>query len=991
MPPAAPWTLTAPPRRTAWSAAGAIVLLLIAAWTIPPLLDWGRFRTQIAAIATARLGRPVVIGGDITLRLLPHAVLTAANVTLPNQGDGISGQVTVLRLQVATLPLLTGRIVLRDLVLGAPVLRLPMALPRGLPDTIAHPSRPLAPHAFAARIENGVLRIGQTEISGITASIHGGPEIPPGVAAGVQEVLAPDAAPVAGFAAASGRIWRFTAALGVPNADGVSPVDISVRGQGAVADTGGTVQGTLADGAIQGRLRAGGPNLSLLMPASPLAWHAEAPFVATAQQIETTAISLSLGGAPADGALVLRLAAPARLEGRLHAAALDLNGWAALLGTGLRLHAENALSPPRSALLPLRIALSADTATLLTGTLRDLRATLVSDGIHLGFDQDQVTLPGDATLAASHASLSETTGQPAGVSLLGTATLAAPDLSATLAWLRPLAPSLVGAIPPGSLRQADLTGAVTLSATGLTITDLAGRIGGTPVTGAAAIRPGARPRLDLTLALDKLPLDPWLAGITPGQDLAAFGQSFAAADATLHITAAAGSWHGHALSALALDARTGLAGLTLEQAHATLAGAQLALSGAAATDGRLSRATLSVQTADLAPLLPLLPPAFHLAPGWHGPATLRLTADGPPDALALQLRADASDLVLEAESVRDTRHGIADATLTVRHPGAPRLAAALGLAGSQDAATAWLDTGSLALRAHLHAAPGHFTVQDFDLDAASLRLSGNLDADWTAPTPTLTGTLASENLPLLSWSARAPLLARAASWTTQLHITSQRVSFGGSTLATNAAADLSTAGGILLLDNLAATAAGGRLAGQLAANLAAPSYAARLTLAGAAITAPLTDWPIDLDQGTADLTADLAAASPSWAALRGQVQATLHDGRLTGLDLAQLATLAGSRIRPVALHAALTTGSSAGLAGTVDATIDVGKAVLAPVQLTSPDGTAAVTGGVDFNAETAALRLVLPGNYAIDLDGPWSGPKLIVEAATRRVQKKARK
>jgi hypothetical protein len=965
MPPAAPWTLTAPPRRTAWSAAGAVILLLLAAWTVPPLLDWGRFRTQIAALATARLGRPVVIGGDISLRLLPHAVLTAANVTLPDQGDGISGQVSALRLQVATLPLLTGRIVLRDLVLGAPVLRLPMTLPGGLPDTIAHPSRPLAPHAFAARIENGVLRIGQTEISGITAAIHGGPETPPGVAAGVQEVLTPDAAPVAafgaeGFADASGRTWRFTAALGVPNADGVSPIDISVHGQGAVADTGATVQGTLADGAVQGRLRAGGPNLSLLMPASPLAWHAEAPFVATAQQVETTAISLSLGGAPADGALVLRLATPARLEGRLHAATLDLNGWAALLGTGLRLHAESALAPARSVLLPLRIALSADTATLLAGTLRDLRATLVSDGTHLGFDQDQVTLPGDAMLAAAHASLTEAAGQPAGISLLGTATLTAPDLSTTLAWLRPLAPSLLGAIPPGTLRQADLAGAVSLGADGLSVTNLAGRIDGTPARGAAAIRPGPRPKLDLTLALDTLPLDPWLAGITPGQDLAAFGQSFTTADATLHIKADKAIWHGEALTALVLDARTGSAGLVLDQAQATLAGARVIVSGTAATDGSLSAATLSVQTQELAPLLPLLPQSLRTVPAlWHGPATLRLTANGPPDALALQLRADAGDLVLEGESVRNTRTSEAEATLTVRHPGAPRLAAALGFPGGLDAAIAWLDTGSLALLAHLHATPGHLIVQDYDVNAASLRLSGNLNADWTGRTPIVTGAVTAENLPLPAWPALSPLLAQLSLWSTHFHIAGQAVSLAHTPLATVLSANLETTGGVALLDALSATTAGGHLAGQLAANVAASSFAGRLTLTDAKIAGPLTSWPVDIDQGTADISADLSAGVAGWSTLRGQARATLHDARLTGLG---------------------PNGTSPNMEGTLDATIDAGKVVLTPAQLTSPDSNVAVTGTADAAASTIDVRLIPSGSSVVDLDGRWGGPKVTVEA-----------
>jgi hypothetical protein len=52
-------------------------LLVISAWVIPPMLDWGRFRASIAAIAGAQLGRTVQIGGDVALRLFPQPVLTA--------------------------------------------------------------------------------------------------------------------------------------------------------------------------------------------------------------------------------------------------------------------------------------------------------------------------------------------------------------------------------------------------------------------------------------------------------------------------------------------------------------------------------------------------------------------------------------------------------------------------------------------------------------------------------------------------------------------------------------------------------------------------------------------------------------------------------------------------------------------------------------------------------------------------------------------------
>ena len=114
------WAPAGERHRVLWRAGVAAIVLvaavLLAAWAVPPMLDWGRFRTRIAAIASARLGRPVVIGGEISLRLLPLAVLTANDVTLADPGDGISVQVSALRLQVATLRLHSadGDVLLKD-------------------------------------------------------------------------------------------------------------------------------------------------------------------------------------------------------------------------------------------------------------------------------------------------------------------------------------------------------------------------------------------------------------------------------------------------------------------------------------------------------------------------------------------------------------------------------------------------------------------------------------------------------------------------------------------------------------------------------------------------------------------------------------------------------------------------------------------------------------------------------------------------------------
>ena len=972
-------------RPLAWFA-GAAALLLLAAWTVPPMLDWGRFRTAIASIAAARLGRPVVIGGEISLRLLPQAVLTAADVTLADPGDGISAQVAALRLQVATLPLVAGRVVVRDLVLSAPVLHLPWSVPRG----IGQSARPEVPHPFAARIENGRLRLGAAEVTGITATVHGGPAL------GSTGTAAPDGTPVSafgaeGFAAAGGRNWRFTAALGAPDADGVSAVDIAVRGQGAVGDTGGSLQGTLADGVVQGRLRAGGPDLSLLMPASADSWTAEAPFVADATRIEANAISLSLGGAPADGALVLHIDAPARLEGHLHAASLDLNGWAALLGRSLR------AAPVSGAAIRTRIGLSADTARLLDGRLSGVQATLVSDGHSFGFDHAEASLPGGATLASDQIRLARATDGQLAAS--GVARLSAPDLHATLAWLRALAPGLADAIPAAVLRQAEVTGLLTLQAGRASVAGLTGRIDGAPVSGSLSLGVGGQPSLDGSLAFAELPLDAWLADAVSAGSLARFAQGFTRARTHLHVTAGRAEFAGQTLDDLDLTARTGAGGVALEQAQAGLDGAKLSLAGTVAADGRLTGVRFSASAAALDGVLPRIPASLRWAPAlWHGPGGLQATADGPENAVALQLRGDADDLVLEADSVRDTRAGTGTTTLTLRHPGAPRLIAelglpqALGLPAGLPATAQWLDTGALTLRAHFQDSPHHLAVHDFDLDAAALRLSGTLEADGSGKLPALAGTLVFDQLAL---PASLPDPKQAANWTAwpaRFHASAKSVSVGLRRVAGDVVSDVTAGGGNVTLRSLSANVAGGSLTGQADADLTLPHFSTRLQLTGARLPAALSGWPIDLVSGTADLGLVLEAGQAGWAGLSGTAHLQLHDATMAGFDLAQLAAAAPLRTKAgrLAVRMALTAGTSPGLAGTADAVLGAGVLTLSRARLASGDGAVEVSGQADLARAAIdaqlTLRPPLPGaaGFGVKLSGPWQAPSASVDRSGTR-------
>ncbi len=766
----------------------------------------------------------------------------------------------------------------------------------------------------------------------------------------------------------------------------MSAVDIAVRGQGAVAGTDGAIQGTLADGVMQGRLRAGGADLSLLIPASPASWQTEAPFVADASRIEANAVSLSLGGAPAEGALVLHIERPARLEGQLHAATLDLNGWAALLGRGL------PAGRYTGAALPTRIGLSADFARLLGGSLRHVQATLVLDGRRAGFDHAEAGLPGGARLSSDTVDLVRAENGQLAAS--GMARLSAPDLGATLAWLRELAPGLAEAVPEGGLRQAELTGRLTLQAGRGAVAGLAGEVDGAAVSGDASLRADGRPSLAATLRVAELPLDAWLGGSVAAGSLAGLAGHFTHADTSLHIRAAHAALLGQTLDDLDLTASTGADGLRVERAQAMLYGARLGLAGAVAADGRVDRLRFTASTASLEALLPHLPAPARLAEGfWHGGADLQVAADGPADAVSIQVRADADDLVLEADSVRDTRAGGGTTTVTLRHPGAPRLLADVGLprllglpAGLAPTAR-WLDTGALTLLAHFQDTPSRLVVRDFDLNAAALRLSGSFSSDWSGRVPALTGSLAFEQLALPDTLPGLKELAGLAAWTARFHVSAATVTSGLRPVAGRTVMDLSAGGGKAALRSVAAEVAGGRLTGQADADFAAPHVAASARLTGAAPGGRLTGWPIDLVSATAELGLALELAGSSLADFSGTVHAQLQDASLVGFDLAQLAAAAPLHTQAgrLALKMALSQGTSPGLAGTVDAAVAGGVLTLPGARLVSRDGAAEISLSADLARATVNARLRLtpavPGSasFGVRLSGPWQGPSVTVE------------
>jgi len=994
---AAPWPLAPAARRQRARRTGIGVLAMVAvviaaAWAVPPMLDWNRFRGAISTIVGAELGRKVVIGGDVALRLLPQAVLTATDVTVPDGGDGMSARIASLRLEVGLGPLLAGRLVVRDLVLGSPVITLPWPLP----NSVVSPARPSLPHAFAAHVENGTLHAGLAAITGITAAIHGGP----------APADAPGAGPVAtfgaeGFAAFDGQRWRFTTALGAPDADGVSAVDLAVQGEGPAHDTGGAIQGTLADGVLQGHLHAAGSDLSLLMPASALAWRAEAPFTASGERIESAALTLSLGGAPASASFTLQLAPPTRFDAHLTAASLDLDGWSRLFSGTFA-----GFAPPS---IPMRLDLSAGRGRLLGGTLGALSGLLVFDGEEARVENIQAMLPGSARLQFSGRIERGSGGK---LTADGPAKLEAPDLHATLAWLRPMAPALFAAVPDHVLRSASLTGTARLTPGRLSVSGMSGQLDNSLVSGGFDFAFGVHPTFSAQTHFDHVSIDDWLLGarLHPGMPLDAAVKPFTANETNLRIGAASATWRGKAFTNVLLDAATGAGGVRLNQATASTPDFTVALSGALASDGTLSGFHLHGSTPDLARLVATLPQVWRVpAVPIHAPARLTASGEGPPGALGLQMRAETGDLVVEADQHRDTASGAADTTLTLRHPSTSSLLDMLGVPGTK----AWLGDGSTAFLAHLHTAPGVARVSDFTLNAADLHLRGHGDVSYAGAAPAISLDLDADQLALPGVDelpiTGLPFAALPAGWQVDAKLSASNVELGLRPAAQDLSAEIAAAEDNVVIDLRHAIVAGGVLSAQAAADATrAPMLVAvRAALSKATLAGKISEWPIGVTSGNADLDLDLSSLGDTWRSLIGGLSGDAHlairESTLTGLSLAHLDRAFAGRTAPsrASLLDALTTGETGGLSGAADIAIDQGHASIASAALSSSEGTVSVAGKfalADSQADlTIGVTPSLQGStmFAIRLTGAGTNVKSSVdlgkfEPRARRPERRAR-
>jgi len=954
-------------------------VLLAGVWLVPPWLDWNRYRGDVARLATAALGQQVRIDGPISLRLLPQPLLIAGGVSVAEGAAGATVTADELRLRVALGPLLAGRVDARELVLRRADIRLPWPL-----DPAALALRtPSWLSSLSARIEDGRLRVGEVEVSGIEATLATNDVSGSFVSAGRGRI--------------GGREWVFTARVSRPGGDGAVGVDVTLDGQGEVQGMGAVVSGQMQpDGTMLGRIAARGPDMSQLLPAPSVPFRGEGRLSVGGGLVAADEMVGEIAGSPVQGAVALRLSPRLRLDVAVTASRLDLDAWAPALLRGAR--------GGSIGWLPVGIDLSAEAAVLGGGTVRALRGAFdVGDGVVV-VREVRAVLPGEAalTLAGRIALAGGGQGGEGGQRFAGQGSLTAPALRTTLDWAaaawaagnESAGAALLEKLPPGVLRTAQIAAAVVVEPGMVALSEVAGRVDGAALAANLTLRTGVKPSLVALVALDRLELDPWLPVRWPGIGALATGLGAFALDLKLEAERAA--WRGVEIAKLSLDLAGEPGRLLLRRLEARALGAVVSLAGTLMEGGRVADARLEVQAARADSLAVLFSGRLdgmlagleaRVPALLRGGLVLQAQAGGAAEALGIMLTATLGDIRVEATPTLNLGSGAWAGALTLRHPGAPRLAEMLGLAG----APAWLGDGSFALVAQLAGGPAFLSAEQFDLAAGGLRAAGSLRLDGSA-VPRLSGRVVAEALPLPLPYARAPdplPVAFLSGWEAEVRLEAGRVLLGREKLLDDASATLSLAGGTLRLDGLTGRMGGGVVNGALRFEAGAkpPALALDVTVAGAIVSAAVLDAPIDIIAGTVDVAVQLQTAgfSPAGmlAGLSGKVRVQGRDGVVSGFELARM----GPRLDEADLRAAVSDGTTAFERLDIEAQLQSGALTLARAAMAGPAGTATATGTVDLTRAVLALRLALvptvpePPEIGLRVTGPVDDAERVPELA----------
>jgi hypothetical protein len=960
-------------RPLAWVAAFLAALSVLAAWLVPPRLDWSLYREELQRIASAELGREFRIDGPFTLALLPAPRLVARGVAIGEPGDSVTGTAEELRLTLALGRFLIGEIAVSELTLVGPRIAV-----RDVPIPLwAAAARP-APFLAGTRValERGEITVGAVRLADLSGRLS------------AQGPLGPYT--LNGRFALGSLPVEANLTLGRAGLDGAATLEAAFTGRGArVAVAGVVLHGGFV---FSGHVEAEGSDLSALLPAPALPFRAQARLAVEGGAGSADQLAVQVGPSRLSGAVSFMTQPEPRVDIALAGVRFGLDPWIA--------PARSALTAPP---FPIGLDLSLEAAEVGGGTLRSLRASLLVAGGQVALNEVSAVLPGGTALALGGA----VAAAERGPRFEGLMELDAPDLRALLAWLA-LEPGWAG---PEAFRTLRLSAGLSAEPGLIQIEQATARLDGVAVEGGIVIRPaGAAGATELGAGLRFSRLD--LDALFGRRDAWAALTALPPLEANLRLEADEVATRGVVAREVTLDAALSRGRVTLRRlSSGDLAGGTLALSGAGETGprGRITAFDLDFSGTDASRLAMLVPGSERLAaavPLWQGGFTVRAAGRAAGEQMEITALAELLDARLEVAGTTDAALSAASGRVALRHPGAPRLLAALGFAGTD----AWLGEGSLAIVAEATLSGRTLTLGSGEIVAGGLRTRLSGEGVLADRGGRFRVSAEAERLPLppLALAGAAPFdLSPLAGWSGSLALRAAEMPVGAGPGLSEVEARCELADGTLRLAALTGRLRGGTLTGSASLS-SGGTLAADFVLADAVIDRPQLDLPFDIAGGSIGVTASVTArgASPAaWlSSLAGEVRVAAASGVLVGFDLAAV-TEALTAPLPEAealarVRRALSGGATAFEQLRLGLRAERGIAGITELSFRSQSGHGSGSGEIDLAAEAISLALaVTPVGGAEALpeiglraSGPLGEPRRVIEtaAAARFLAERAR-
>lgn len=589
------------------------VLVATALVVLPSFIDWNAYRSDLAAMLSRAAGQQVAIDGGLEMALLPSPHLNARDVRIANvrgASEADLARVGEIRMQIAVGPLFSGRVSVSSLLLVEPVVNLE-TLPDGrgnweiAAERSRQPSEPVTLPALPVQFS-----FEKVSVANGTLSWRGADDGTQRLEKlNAQIAMADLAGPLHLESSASYRDLPFTVKLSLGKRSPAAPAPFNAQlsladGAGNISLSGTADWETLV---VEGKASVASPNAADFaaalagepvggMPPWPL--DLEAPVRLTAEAVETAEVAVRLGKLDASGTASVVFGDTPLLKARLDIASLNIDEMLAETARAATPAGEDAPGEARPARIPggtnAEIELAAKILRWKGGIVRDVGLTAkLEDGV-LTVERAGAQLPGGTTVTLSGQAVNE--GDAARFD--GDLAAISDNLRAALVWSGIEEKEL----PADRLRAFSYTSRIAIVPESINLAEVKARLDATRITGAAVIARRERPSFGVSLDLDRIDLDAYLArrgeNGQAGQAAGGGERGFPGLDgfdANFDLAVGNLTWREKSVSALRIDAQLFKGELALRDMTAgDLGGASLAMSGTLHDLAASPRAALKV-------------------------------------------------------------------------------------------------------------------------------------------------------------------------------------------------------------------------------------------------------------------------------------------------------------------------------------------------------------------------------------------------------------